>query len=354
MQEYLKAAQQIKSQILSHRRTLHQHPEVGSHLPRTTEYVAKQLTALGYTPVSICDSGIVAAVTGKDTGRCILLRADMDALNIREETGLPFASKNGAMHACGHDVHTAMLLGAASLLQIYRNRLEGTVKLVFQPDEEGFTGAKKMIASGVLDNPTPQAGLALHVHSGTPSGMLLCGKDTFMAGCSVFRITVTGVSCHGAMPESGVDPIQIATHIYTALQSILSREISPKTPISLTVGKFNAGTGANIIPQSAVMEGTLRTFDQQLTAWILKRMEDIANHTAQAFRGSARVEVLADAPPLVNDPQLTQQMAGYCGDLLGNDRIVHLTEGGMGSDDFASFTHEIPCAYLLLGAGTSE
>lgn len=354
MQEYRKAVQEMESQIISHRRTLHRHPEVGAHLPRTAEYVTKQLTALGYTPTTICDSGIVATITGKDTGRCILLRADMDAVNIREETGLPFASENGAMHACGHDMHTAMLLGAASLLQTFRSRLEGTVKLVFQPDEEGFSGAKTMLSSGVLENPAPQAGFALHIHSGTPSGMLLCGRDTFMAGCTVFRITVNGTGCHGAMPETGVDPIPIAAQIHTALQGIVSREISPKTPISLTVGKFSAGNGANIIPPTAVMEGTLRTFDQKLTGWVLTRMEYIASQIAQAFRGSAKVEVLADAPPLANNSQLVTQMAGYCEALLGKERVVYLPEGGMGSEDFASFTHQLPCAYLLLGAGTKE
>ena len=176
--------------------------------------MTERLTALGYTPRPLA-GGVVADITGEDTGRCVLLRADMDALRVREATGLDFQSENGAMHACGHDMHAAMLLGAAALLKRHQADLKGTVRLVFQPDEEGFTGAKSMLAAGVLkDAPTPKAALALHVNSGTPSGMVLCGRGTFMAGCTLFRISVRGTGCHGAMPETGVDPINIAAHIY--------------------------------------------------------------------------------------------------------------------------------------------
>lgn len=188
----LNAANAIKDDLLTCRRVLHQNPEAGPHLPRTAAYVKEQLKSMGYEPVDLCDSGVIATLTGEDTGRCILLRADMDALRVAEKADVPFRSENGCMHACGHDMHAAMLLGAAKLLMQFKDELKGTVKLVFQPDEEGFTGAKTMLAAGVLKNPAPQAGLALHVHSGTPSGLVLCGKGTAMAGCTLFRVTARG------------------------------------------------------------------------------------------------------------------------------------------------------------------
>ncbi len=351
-QELLTAAQKIKQEILTDRRTIHQHPEVGTHLPVTKSYVIKRLIELGYEPQELCDSGIVATITGKDTGRCILLRADMDALQIQEQTNLDFKSENGAMHACGHDMHTAMLLGAAKLLRQYQAQLNGTVKLVFQPDEEGFTGAKSMLAAGVLNDPKPQVGMALHVNSGTPSGLVLCGRGTFMAGCTLFRIHIHGVGCHGAMPETGVDPLNIAAHVYLSLQELVSREIAAKQPAVVTIGHMQGGQAPNIIPQDAILEGTIRTFDRELTAHIMQRIETIAQCTAQAFRGSVEVTELASAPPLVNDPDLVNAMGDLAQQLVGQQAVYRLDEGGMGSEDFASYTYELPCAYLLLGAGT--
>ena len=352
-QDILAAAQGERENILTYRRTIHRDPEVGSPTPRTAAYIAGELKKLGYQPQAL-GGGLVTAITGKDTGRCVLLRADMDALAGREQSGLDFQADNGAMHACGHDMHAAMLLGAAALLRKYQDRLNGTVKLVFQPDEEGFTGAKAMLKAGVLENPKPQAAIALHVNSGTPSGMVLCGRGTFMAGCTLFRVTVTGKGCHGAMPETGVDPINIAAHIYLSLQELTAREISAKKPAVVTVGRFQGGQAPNIIPEEAVLEGTIRTFDRELTARIMERIQAIAENTAVAFRGSAQVEEIASAPPLVNDPALMEQVAGWAEELAGKERVYRLDQGGMGSEDFASFSYELPCAYVLLGAGTPQ
>ena len=349
----LAEAIEMKDEIVANRRAIHRAPEDGAHLPQTVQFVEEKLRLLGYEPREL-GGGVVAELTGEDMGRCILLRADMDALKVREKTDLPFRSENGSMHACGHDMHAAMLLGAAKLLKAHQSELKGTVKLVFQPDEEGFTGAKAMLKAGVLEAPKPQAAMALHVNSGTPSGLVLCGKGTFMAGCTLFRITVKGVGCHGAMPETGVDPINIAAHIYLALQEITARELPAKTPAIVTMGKFSAGHAPNIIPQEAVIEGTIRTFDRDVTALILHRIGEIADATARAFRGSASVEELASAPPLKNDEALTEQMARCAEMLFGEKSVYRLREGGMGSEDFASYTYELPCAYLLLGAGTAQ
>ena len=354
IQELRREAQTMQPQLTADRRRLHRNPEAGAVLPETVAYVKGRLTEMGYHPQEL-GGGLTATVTGTDTGRCILLRADMDALRGQEQSGLSFRSENGCKHACGHDMHAAMLLGAAALLKRHQADLKGTVRLVFQPDEEGFTGAKSMLAAGVLkDAPSPKAALALHVNSGTPSGMVLCGRGTFMAGCTLFRISVRGTGCHGAMPETGVDPINIAAHIYLSLQELTAREISAKEPAVVTIGHFQGGQAPNIIPEEAVMEGTIRTFDRELTARIMERIRVIAENTAAAFRGSATVEEIASAPPLVNDPALMEQVSGWAEELAGKEKVYRLDQGGMGSEDFASFTYELPCAYLLLGAGTPQ
>ena len=350
---YYDRALELKDELIENRRYLHSHAEAGLTLPNTVAYVEKKLREYGIEPER-CGEGVTALI-GKG-GKVLLLRADMDALEMPEESGLAFASMNPqTAHCCGHDMHAAMLLSAAALLKRHQADLKGTVRLVFQPDEEGFTGAKSMLAAGVLkDAPSPKAALALHVNSGTPSGMVLCGRGTFMAGCTLFRVSVRGTGCHGAMPETGVDPINIAAHIYLSLQELTAREISAKKPAVVTVGRFQGGQAPNIIPEEAVLEGTIRTFDRELSARIMERIRVIAENTAAAFRGSAQVEEIASAPPLVNDPALMEQVAGWAEELAGKERVYRLDQGGMGSEDFASFTYELPCAYLLLGAGTPQ
>ena len=351
-------AQDVAPYVVERRHYYHQHPELTGEEKNTRDAIHRDLEALGITDIRdmVNCYGLVATIHGGKPGKTVGLRADTDALPFQEETGLPFAScEPGKMHACGHDMHAAMLLGAAALLKRHQADLKGTVRLVFQPDEEGFTGAKSMLAAGVLkDAPSPKAALALHVNSGTPSGMVLCGRGTFMAGCTLFRISVRGTGCHGAMPETGVDPINIAAHIYLSLQELTAREISAKKPAVVTVGRFQGGQAPNIIPEEAVLEGTIRTFDRELTARIMERIQAIAENTATAFRGSAKVEEIASAPPLVNDPALMEQVSGWAEELAGKEKVYRLDQGGMGSEDFASFTYELPCAYLLLGAGTPQ
>ena len=354
MNEFINQAKAIKEELVTFRRTIHNNPEVGSSLPKTKAYVIDKLKEFGYDPKEICESGIVATIEGKEPGKTFLLRADMDALPVKEATECEFKSNNGCMHACGHDMHTAMLLGAAKLLKQNQEQIKGTVKLVFQPDEEGFTGAKKMIKSGVLKNPDVDAAMAMHVHSGTPSNMVLCGLGTSIAGCNRFRIVVKGTGCHGAMPELGVDPINIAAHIYISLQEIISREISATQPAVVTIGKFAGGEAPNIIPEEVIMEGTIRSLDKEAGEFIFNRMNDIVVSTAKMFRGEAELIELSSVPPLTNDTELAKEVTSYLKDLLGEKSVVLFESGGMGSEDFASYSYEVPSVYLMLGAGTKQ
>ncbi|MEE0427177.1 MAG: M20 family metallopeptidase, partial [Turicibacter sp.] len=308
----------------------------------------------GYEPTEICESGIVATISGEKPGKTFLLRADMDALPMKEETSCDFKSTNGCMHSCGHDMHTAMLLGAAKLLKQNQSQIEGTIKLVFQPDEEGFTGAKKMIAAGVLENPKVDAAMAMHVHSGTPSNLVLCGLGTTIAGCNRFRIVVKGQGCHGAMPETGVDPINIAAHIYISLQEIIAREIATTQPAVVTIGKFVGGDAPNIIPGQVIMEGTIRSLDKEIGEFIFNRINDIVVSTAKMFRGEAELIELSSTPPLANDNKLAHEVTSYVKDLVGEQAVILFEQGGMGSEDFASYSYEVPSVYLMLGAGTKN
>ncbi|MCI5587353.1 MAG: M20 family metallopeptidase, partial [Lachnospiraceae bacterium] len=314
MNKIFEEAGKLKDELIDIRRTIHKWPEVGASLPKTKKFVMDKLKEFGYEPQEICESGIVAVLEGEKPGKTFLLRADMDALAIKEEAPVPFASDNNCMHACGHDMHTTMLLGAAKLLKQHQKEICGKIKLVFQPDEEGFTGAKTMLKAGVLENPKVDAGMALHVNSGTPSGVVLCGLGTCMAGCTLFRIRVKGKGCHGAMPENGVDPINIAAHIFISLQEIISREVTPTMPAVVTIGKFEGGKAPNIIPEEVIMEGTIRTLDRDLSAQIYKRIEEISAQTAALFRGEAVVTEISSAPPLHNDEEMTNTIAGYIKD----------------------------------------
>ncbi|WP_147633267.1 M20 metallopeptidase family protein [Turicibacter sanguinis] len=354
MNEFMNQAQLIKDELIEYRRFIHENPEVGAELPKTKAFVMNKLMEFGYEPTEICESGIVAIISGPNPGKTFLLRADMDALPMKEETSCDFKSTNGCMHSCGHDMHTAMLLGAAKLLKQNQNQIEGTIKLVFQPDEEGFTGAKKMLEAGVLENPKVDAAMAMHVHSGSPSNVVLCGLGTSIAGCNRFRIVVKGTGCHGAMPELGVDPINIAAHIYISLQEIIAREVSPTQPAVLTIGKFAGGDAPNIIPGEVIMEGTIRSLNKELGEFIFNRMNEIVTSTAKMFRGEAELIELSSVPPLANDTDLAKEVTTYVKDLVGEQAVVLFEGGGMGSEDFASYSYEVPSVYMMLGAGTKQ
>ena len=359
-EQILQEASALQEEIKSHRLWLHIHAETGFDLTETKPYVKSTLTEMGYTVQECGKAGLVTTV-GKPGGKVLLLRADMDALPIAEEADVDFACKNGRMHACGHDMHTAMLLGAAKILKAHESELGGMVKLMFQPAEEIFEGSKDMIASGVLENPRPDAALMIHVAAGMPlpAGTVVVSAPGVSApAADYFTIRVHGKGCHGSAPQNGIDPLTAAAHILIALQEIHARELSASDEAVLTIGTFHAGEAGNVIPDTATMGGTIRTYDEKTRAYLKERMTAIAKNVAEAFRASAEVSFGSGCPTLVNDKDLSEKVTGYLKDLLGANRAFTTAElsggkpaRGGGSEDFAYVSHEVPSLMLALAAG---
>jgi len=341
----------IAAQASEDYRYLHRIAEVGECLPRTAEYVKDRLRPLGYSPTDV-GGGIVATV-GKGE-RCILLRADMDALPIREETGLEFASVSSSMHACGHDMHTAMLLGAAKLLKAREGELSATVKLCFQPGEETLSGAKRMIDGGLLRDPVPDAAVMLHVLTGVShkTGTLIIPPSGVGAsGADFFRITVRGEGCHGATPHLGRDPIPALSNIITVLSSLTARELPAESAEVLTVGRITAGDSANAIPDSAVALGTLRSYDDENREYLKKRLFEVCKGVSEAFRCNGCVEITSSAPSFVNSEKLRHALCGIFRTAVPCPFIVPNGTRGGGSEDFAYVSREVPSIMLCLAAG---
>ena len=363
----LSEAESISEIIVNQRRTLHQMPGTEFDIGETLAYVKKELEDMGYTPEQCVRAGLVALAGGKRPGKVFLLRADMDGLPIREEADLDFASKNGRMHACGHDMHTAMLLGAARLLKQHEDEIEGTIKLMFQPAEEVFEGSKDMIEAGLLENPKVDAALMIHVMANMPfpAGTVVVSAPGVSApAADYFDIKVQGKGCHGSMPNTGVDPLTAAAHILISLQEIHARELAMGEKAVLTFGTMNAGTASNVIPDTVTMGGTLRTFDEESRSYIKNRMSEIAQGVAQAFRAEAEVIFGSGCPTLVNDRDMSLSCEKYVKELLGPGKAFSVTElnamgGGSssktaGSEDFAYVSQKVPSVMLALASGQPE
>ena len=363
-QDLLNEAKALEPQLQTWRRTLHRHPEVGFDLPQTKALVKQALTAMGYAPQDCGKAGVLALAGGKKPGKTLLLRGDMDALPIQEQSGEEFSSEiPGRMHGCGHDMHTAMMLGAAKLLKAHEDEIEGTVKLEFQPAEEIFQGSPDMIANGLLEDPKVDAAVMFHVLAGMPlpSGTVLVpGGGITMASCEQYHITVHGKGGHGSTPHACVDPITAAAHIHIALQEINSRELDPNAFGVLTTGCFKAGAASNVIPDTAEMFGTIRTTDpdNKTGELIRKRMTEIAQSVALAFRCTAEVEFSDYCPCMVVDKALAADALTYMTDLLGAGAMdmTPLTGGkaGGGSEDFAFVSHEVPTVSMFISAGNAK
>lgn len=367
-EKLLQEAEALRAQILAERRWLHENAETGFDLNKTHAFVKQELADMGYQPVDCGRAGIVALAGGKKLGKVFLLRADMDALPIQEESGVEFACKSGNMHACGHDLHTAMLLGAARLLKAHEAEIPGTVKLMFQPAEEIFEGSHDMIEAGLLENPKVDAALMIHVMAGMPfpAGTVIVSAPGVSApAADYFEIKVRGKGCHGSMPNTGIDPLTAAAHILIGLQELQARELAMDDRAVLTIGTMNAGTAANVIPDSVTMGGSIRTFDEETRAMLKKRMAEIAGGIAQAFRAEADVAFGSGCPTLVNDRDLSACCETYVKELLGKGKAFSVAElnamsgGGSssksaGSEDFAYVSQEVPSIMLALASGQPE
>jgi hippurate hydrolase len=366
--ELLNQAAALQNTLIENRHYLHSHPETGFDLKNTVSYVKKELENMGYEPVECGKAGLVATVGGKKPGKVFLIRGDMDALPVTEESGVDFASTNGNMHACGHDMHTSMMLGAARLLKAHEAEIEGTVKLMFQPAEEIFEGSKDMIKSGLLENPHVDAALMIHVMAGMPfpAGTVIVSSPGVSApAADYFEIKVQGKGCHGSMPNTGVDPLNVAAHILIALQEIHARELAMSEQAVLTIGTINGGTASNVIPDTVTLGGTIRTFDEDTRSFIKSRMTEITEGIASSFRASAEVIWGSGCPTLLNDKDLSVCVSGYVKELLGKEKAFSVAElqamssgqgasKSAGSEDFAYVSQEVPSIMLALAAGEPD
>lgn len=348
---YYERALELKEETIAHRRFFHTNAEVGLNMPKGQAYVLAELEKLGID-AKPCGHGVCATI-GKP-GKCLLLRADMDALPMPELSGLEFACPTGTeAHTCGHDFHVAMLLTAAKMLKENEAELEGTVKFMFQPAEETFEGARDMLENGILENPTPDAALAYHVGTGKmPVGLFMYNATgTMMFSVDGFKVTVHGKGAHGAYPHSSIDPINVAVHIYTALEALIAREVDPAKANLLTVGKFNAGTAPNIIPDTAEFEGTIRSNDKPSRELLVRRLQEICTKTAEAYGATATVEMRNGVPPLICDPKLTNEFVGYMSAMGIPGAMPYPGVSASASEDFASIAERIPSTFMYLSAG---
>lgn len=348
MNQFLKRAQELNDVIAADRRYLHQHAEAGMELPVSAAYIMKRLTQIGLEPKEIYNSGIVALIGGKKPGKTILLRADFDALPIQEQTGLSFKSETSCAHACGHDVHAAALLGAAQILKEREDELNGCVKLMFQPGEEVFAGAEKMIEAGLLENPKPDAAMAIHTALDWAPGGIGYGSGVVTSSSDNFEIIIQGSGCHGAMPHEGIDPINVGVHIYQGFMELIGREVPPQQTASLTFGQFASGNTPNIIPNQAVLKGTLRTCNKEARKKLLARMQEIAEYSGKMFRADVTLNFIAAVPSLWADPALMRELGGYAAE-IAPDFVKTKEYTVTASEDFACVAEQIPSVFFALG-----
>ena len=354
-----KECRELQNTIVGLRRDLHRIPETGGRLPATRAYVEEKLREYGIPfTENRSDDGLIAEIRGAAPGKVLALRADMDALPVTEATCLPFSSENpGRMHACGHDAHMAMLLGAAKVLKGHSAELKGTVRLLFQTEEENAAGARRTIAEGGLKDADAIFGthIGCIISADIPSGTVIAAPGPVMASMDKFSIRVHGEGCHGSTPEKGIDPISIAAHIVTGLQEILARELAAVKPAVLTVCHLEAGRTFNVLPSDALIEGTFRTLHEEVRQMIAARIGEIASATASAFRGTAETEIQWGAPPVVNDPAMAGLAADCAEELLGPEHVLRsLSSPTMIGEDFALYLPECPGAFLFLSSADPE
>ena len=353
-----KQCEALQADIVSFRRALHQIPELGHNLPRTQAYICRQLEQMGiaYT-LSPVDSSLWGEIAGGKPGKTVLLRADTDALPIQEQTGLECSSQiDGMMHACGHDAHAAMLLGALKVLQDNRETLRGKVRFVFQAAEECVSGAQKVVEQGICRG--VDAAFGCHIGNlidpTIPAGTFTVCTGNVMASADCFFLTVQGKGCHGSTPEKGIDPVTIASHIVINLQEVLARELPAAQAVSLTVGRIQGGQVYNIIPEQVEIDGTLRAHDPATREYVLQRIEEIAKATAALFRGSCQVRIRRATDAVINPPELTKLAQQAIGKVAGEDFLQTTMTPSMGSEDFSCYQKEVPGVFYFLSSAADD
>lgn len=356
-------AQKLQDEIVAWRRGLHQIPETGICNPKTQDYICAELDKMGIpyrrdVGKNGC-TGVVALIEGTNAqagkGRVFAVRADCDGLPVKEETGLPYASTNGNMHACGHDAHSAIALGVAKLVKAHADKLDGSVKIIFQPGEEGNPegpgGAKRMLDDGALENPHVDALIGLHVGmlgSNSKPGDFCFRRKSLMACMDRFEITVKGVGSHGSAPQMSVDPIMIAAEIINTLQTIVSREIPPLTPAVISFGSIHAGSAFNIIPSECAMTGTIRALTNDVRQLLARRIGEVAKSVAEGMRGSVDYYFSWDGPaPVVNDPEVVEEFRVVAEHLFPG-QVIEMPEPVMGGEDVAFFLEQVPGNFFFM------
>lgn len=348
---YFERAQELKDEIIENRRHLHANPEIGFELENTAQYVKEQLKSYGIEPQDIGENGVTALI-GKEGGKTLLLRADMDALPIKEDSGEEFSSNNDYMHACGHDNHTAILLAAAKMLKEKEDQLEGQVKFIFQPAEERLIGAEKMIEAGILENPKVDFAMGLHVAPDAPLNGVAIGPGVNFAAALNFKIVVKGEGAHGANPQDGIDPVYIGSQIVVNAPEILVRELPFDRNASMTMGRFHSDGAMNVIPDKVEIEGTIRTRSQESFEYLEKRFPEIVADIAKTYRGEAEVTFLAKCPVLDNPKEETAEIKSYLSEIAKDGEAFDLydlpgTQGGT-SEDFAHYSNQVPSVFFYL------
>ena len=355
MTEYFDLARELFPYSQRLRRDFHRHPELGYKEVRTAGIVAKELSSLGLeVTTGVAKTGVVSVLEGLTPGPTILLRFDMDALPVQEETGKEYASTNpGLMHACGHDGHMSVGLTVAHLLARKRQKLGGQAKLVFQPAEEGLFGAERMIEAGVLRDPVPEHTLALHIWNELPVGTIAIVPGPLMAGAEIFQIKLVGRGGHGALPHQTIDPVAAAVQVVTALQTIVSRNVSPLKPAVVSVTQIQAGDAFNVIPQSVELRGTIRTFEPGIRDIVLRRFRELVEGVSHSLGCSANIQIDRLTPPVINDPDLAALLAEKVRKKMPSANLITSFQS-MVSEDMAYMMEKVPGVYMLVGGANSS
>lgn len=353
MRDIFEAARLVSGDAIALRRDIHRHPELGNDEKRTSALVARTLEGLGWAVARPVGTAVMATLEGSEPGRTVALRADMDALRIQEETGLPFASEvPGVMHACGHDFHTAGLLGAAMVLTPLRETLRGRVRLLFQPDEEGDGGAERMIAAGCLEG--VDAVFGAHVDPDLPSGSAGFKYGKMYAASDVFTVVIHGVGCHGASPEEGVDAIAVGAQLVSALQQLVSRRVAPTDAAVITVGSFHAGAQVNVVSDRAELQGIMRTLGPQTRTRVKQLFKQTVEGVCAAMGARAEIHIRESYPGVVNCDAMVDIARRAAAETLGEDRVTMLNTPTMATEDFGYFTQTVPGAFYKIGVRNPE